>query len=35
MRVKRTHKIRTNKTNSMSDEAFAGLKEAMEDALCF
>ena len=33
--MKRTRKVQTNKTNYMSDEAFANLKEAMEDALAF
>ena len=28
-------KVQTNKTNYMSDEAFADLKEAMEDAVAF
>lgn len=32
---KRTRKVRTNKTNYMSDEAFANLKKALEDALAF
>ncbi len=33
--AKRTRKARTNKTNYMSDEAFADLKEASESALAF
>ena len=33
--AKKTRKVQTNKTNYMSDEAFANLKEAMEDALAF
>lgn len=33
--AKKTRKVLTNKTNYMSDEAFAELKEAMEDALAF
>jgi hypothetical protein len=33
--AKKTRKAQTNKTNYMSDEAFADLKEAMEDALAF
>jgi putative transcriptional regulator len=32
---KRARRVKTNKTNYMSDEAFADLKEAMEDALAF
>jgi len=31
----RTRKVQTTKTNYMSDEAFADLKEAMEGALAF
>ena len=31
----RSNKTRTNKTNYMSDDAFADLKEAVEDALAF
>ena len=33
--AKKTRKVQTNKANYMSDEAFADLKEAMEDALAF
>ena len=33
--AKKTRKVQTNKTNYMSDEAFAELKAAMEDALAF
>ena len=33
MKTARTRKVQTNKTNYMSDEAFADLKEALEDAL--
>jgi putative transcriptional regulator len=33
--AKRIRRVRTNKTNYMSDEGFAGLKEALEDALAF
>lgn len=33
--AKRARKVQTNKTNYMSDEAFADLKEAMEGALAF
>ena len=33
--AKKARKVQTNKTNYMSDEAFANLKEAMEDALAF
>ena len=33
--AKKTLKVQTNKTNYMSDEAFAQLKEALEDALAF
>ncbi len=32
---KRTRQVRTNKTNHMSDEAFADLKEALWGALAF
>lgn len=32
---KRTHQVRTNKTNYMSDKAFGDLKEALEGALEF
>jgi len=35
MKVAKTRKIQTNKTNYMSEEAFADLKEAMEGALAF
>ena len=35
MKTARTRKVQTNKTNYMSDEAFADLKEALEDALAF
>ena len=35
MKTGKTRKVQTNKTNFMSDEAFANLKEAMEDALAF
>ena len=35
MKPARTRKVQTNKTNYMSDEAFADLKEAMDDALAF
>src|SRR6266478_6447846 len=35
MKAARTRKVQTNKTNYMSDEAFADLKEAMEGALAF
>lgn len=31
----RTRKVQTNKTNYMSDEAFADLKEALEGALSY
>ena len=31
----RSNKTRTNKTNCMSDDAFADIKEAVEDALAF
>lgn len=33
--AKKTRKVQTNKTNYMTDEAFAELKEAMDDALAF
>ena len=33
--AKKTIKVQTNKTNYMGEEAFADLKEAMEDALAF
>lgn len=35
MKAAKTRKVQTNKANYMSDEAFAGLKEAMGDALAF
>jgi hypothetical protein len=35
MKASKSRKAQTNKTNYMSDEAFAELKEAMEDALAF
>lgn len=35
MKIGKTRKAQTNKTNYMSEEAFAGLKQAMEDALAF
>jgi putative transcriptional regulator len=35
VKAKRARKVQTNKTNYMSDKAFAELKEAMEDALAF
>ena len=35
MKATRTRKLQTNKTNYMSDEAFADLKEAMEGAVAF
>jgi putative transcriptional regulator len=35
MKRGKTRKLQTNKTNYMNDEAFAELKEAMEDALAF
>lgn len=35
MKTAKTQKTQTNKKNYMSDEAFADLKEAMEDALAF
>ena len=35
MKATKTRKAQTNKTNYMSDEAFADLKEAMEGALTF
>ena len=35
MKTRKTQKAQTNKTNYMSDEAFADLKQAMEDALAF
>ena len=33
--AKKARRVQTNKTNYMSDEAFAELKEAMEEALAF
>ena len=35
MKAAKTRKVQTNKTNYMSDEAFADLKEAMEGAVAF
>jgi hypothetical protein len=35
MKARRTRKVQKNKTNCMSDAAFADLKEALEDALAF
>jgi len=35
MKRGKTRKVQTNKTNYMSDEAFADLRNAMEDALAF
>jgi hypothetical protein len=35
MKTGKTRRVRTNKTNYMSDEAFADLKDALEDALAF
>ena len=35
MKRAKNRKVQTNKTNYMSDEAFADLKEAMEDAVAF
>ena len=35
MKATRTRKVQTNKTNYMSDEAFANLKKAMEDSVAF
>ena len=35
MRRAKTRKVQTNKANYMSGEAFADLKEAMDDALAF
>lgn len=35
MKAAKTRKMQTNKTNYMSDEAFAELKAAMEDAVAF
>ena len=35
MKAEKTRKAQTNKTNYMSDDAFADLKDAMEEALAF
>jgi putative transcriptional regulator len=35
VKAAKTRKVQTNKTNYMSDEAFADLKVAMEDAFAF
>ena len=35
MKTAKSRKLQTNKTNYMSDDAFAELKKAMEDALAF
>ena len=35
MQTGKTRKVQTNKTNDMSVEAFADLKDAMKDALSF
>jgi putative transcriptional regulator len=35
MKTGKTRKVQINKTNYMSNEAFADLKDAMEDALAF
>jgi putative transcriptional regulator len=35
MATKKARRVQTTKSNYMSDEAFASLKEAMEDALAF
>jgi hypothetical protein len=35
MKTPKTRKVQTNKTTYMSNEAFADLKEAVEDALAF
>jgi len=35
MKTGKTRKMQTNKTNYMSDEAFADLKEALVDAVAF
>ena len=35
MKAGKNRKMQTNKTNYMSEEAFADLKEAMEDAVAF
>src|SRR6476660_9112232 len=35
MKAEKNRKVQTNKTNYLSDEAFADLKVAMEDAVAF
>jgi len=35
MKAAKNRKVQTNKTNYMNDEAFADLKEAMDDAVAF
>ena len=35
MKTRKTRKVQTNKTNYMSEDAFADLKGALEDALAF
>lgn len=35
MKTGKTRKMQTNKTNYMNEEAFADLKDALEDALAF
>ncbi len=35
MRARGTRKVQTKKTNHMSDEAFADLKQALEGALAY
>ena len=35
MRAKDSRKVHTNKTTNMSDEEFADLKQALDDALAF
>ena len=35
MKARGTRKVRTKKTNYMSDEAFADLKQALEGALAY
>jgi len=35
MKTRNPRKLQTNKTNYMSDEAFADLKDAMKDAVAF
>ena len=35
MKAPRPRKVKTNKTNYMSDAAFADLKQALEDGLAF